>query len=388
MTGSPPPGGVIDLSNWWDPPNARWSFLHTREIMPSALVSRGAGPVWELPRDDRDLEGLRFELSGRTWSLQQIVDTTYIDGLMVLHRGHVVFERYIDGMGPRTRHICQSVSKSLTSTLAGVLIGDGLFDDATTVPDVIPELAGTCWDGCTIGHLLDMRAGVEFDESDYEDEDSGSWRGFRILGWMPPDRDDPDPAAYIAAMRNQGPHGGPFEYRSILTDVLGWAIERATGQRLADAFARRVWGPMGAADDADLLIGRGWFPLVDGGFCVTLPDLARFGLLHLRGGLSGERRVLPEGWTDRVTELDPDRASAFGETGWPDGAYYRDQWWVIDPARRVRSGFGIHGQQVLVHGDLDVVVARFSSQPRPSEEERVLLAQDAMLAIAEAVAGA
>jgi CubicO group peptidase (beta-lactamase class C family) len=288
-------------------------------------------------------------------------------------------------MGPRTRHLCQSVSKSLAAALAGVLIGDGRLELDATVPDVIEELRGTCWDGCTIEHLLDMRAGVAFDESDYEDPASESWRGFRALGWMPPLETDPSPTAYIASMRNQAPHGGDFEYRSILTDVLGWVIERATGEPFAEVFSREVWAPMGAAADADLLLGPAGFPLIDGGFCVTLADLARFGLLHLLGGLADGRRVLPEGWTDRLTSPDAERAAAFPaeRERMRRGSYYRDQWWVLQPERQIRSGFGIHGQQVLVSGEHDIVIARFSTQPRPLDEVLGPLAEDAMLALCD-----
>jgi CubicO group peptidase (beta-lactamase class C family) len=280
------------------------------------------------------------------------------------------------------------VSKSLTAASAGVVIGDGRLDLHATVPDVIDELRGTCWDGCTIEHLLDMRAGVAFDESDYEDPASESWRGFRALGWMPPLESDPSPTDYIAGMRNDTPHGDDFEYRSILTDVLGWVIERATGERFADVFSREVWAPMGAAADADLLLGPAGFPLVDGGFCVTLADLARFGLLHLTGGVADGRRVLPEGWTDRLTVPDPERAAAFpaDRERMPEGSYYRDQWWVLDPVRRIRSGFGIHGQQVLVHGEHGIVIARFSTQPRPIEDVLGPLAEEAMLALCDVLA--
>jgi CubicO group peptidase (beta-lactamase class C family) len=386
MRGSPPADDALVTSdNWWKAPYVRWSFLHTREVVPSALVSRGDGPNWELPRDDRDLLGTTLRLRDRDWSLREVLETTYVDGLMVVRSGRVIFEHYGDGMGPRTRHLCQSVSKSLAAALAGVLIGDGRLELDATVPDVIEELRGTCWDDCTIEHLLDMRAGVAFDESDYEDPASESWRGFRALGWMPPLETDPSPTAYIASMRNQAPHGGDFEYRSILTDVLGWVIERATGEPFAEVFSREVWAPMGAAADADLLLGPAGFPLVDGGFCVTLADLARFGLLHLLGGLADGRRVLPEGWTDRLTSPDAERAAAFPaeRERMRRGSYYRDQWWVLQPERQIRSGFGIHGQQVLVSGEHDIVIARFSTQPRPLDEVLGPLAEDAMLALCD-----
>lgn len=386
MAGSPPPSdAVVDFANWGTFPFLRWAFQHTREVVPTALVDRGDGPVWQLPSRPVDTGSFRLEHAGRSWTLDELVATTYVDGLMVVHEGAVVVERYANGMGPRSRHLLQSVSKSLTSTLAGVLWDDGRISDDLLVTDVIDELGGTVWDGCTVAHLLDMRGGVSFDESDYADEDSESWRGFRSVGWMPRRDDDPSPHEYIAQMGRQAPHGHEYEYRSILTDVLGWVIERVTGEPLAQVFATSVWQPMGAESDADLAVGPTGFALVDGGFCVTLGDLARYGLMHLHRGSADGRQVVSEAWVSRVVGPNPGLAALFDSEreGMPDSAYYRDKWWVIDPARGARSGFGIHGQQVLVDDQTRTVVARMSSQPQAVDRTLGGLAEAMCLALAD-----
>lgn len=391
MVGSPPTeDGTATFENWSEWPYLRWSMQHAREVVPTALVDRGDGPVWTLPRRARDASNWRLDHAGRSWTFDEIVATTYVDGLMVVHDGTVVLEHYANGMGPRTRHLCQSVSKSLTSALVGVLQDEGVLRDATLVTDVIEELSGTVWDGCTVAHLLDMRAGVSFDESDYADESSESWRGFRAIGWSTREDDDPTPHEYVASMRPQSRHGAEYEYRSILTDVLGWVVERATDRPFAQIFAERVWQPLGAEHDADLAVGPAGFALVDGGFCITLSDLARFGLLNLRRGDADGRRVLSSEWTGRVVGGNPDLSALFESEreGLPDDAYYRDQWWVTDPDRGARSGFGIHGQQVLVDDRTNSVVARFSSQPDAVDRTVGGLAEAACLALADWAAGA
>ena len=386
MVGSPPPpDAIVDFENWGTFPYLRWAFQHTREVVPTALVDRGDGPVWQLPSRPIDTDSFRLRHAGRTWTLQELIDTTYVDGLMVVHGGAVVVERYANGMGPRTRHLLQSVSKSLTSTLAGVLWDAGRLSDDLLVTDVIDELGGTVWDGCTVAHLLDMRGGVAFDESDYADEASESWRGFRAVGWLPRRDDDPSPHEYIATMSPQAPHGHEYEYRSILTDVLGWVIERITGEPLAQSFASSVWQPMGAQFDADLAVGPDGFALVDGGFCVTLGDLARYGLMHLERGMADGRRVVSDAWVARVVGHNADLATLFDSEreGMPETAYYRDKWWVLDPDRGARSGFGIHGQQVLVDDHSGTVVARMSSQPEAVDRRLGGLAEAMCLALAD-----
>lgn len=388
MQGSPPPADkTVTWDNWMEPDNVRWSFLHMRELTPTARISRGNGPVRDLPRDDRDLTGFSFPFAGRDWTLGEMIDTTYIDGLMVVHDGRVVLEHYADGMDAATTHICQSVSKSLGATMVPILVDRGQLDPDAAVVELLPELAGTCWEGATLQHLLDMRTGTNFDETDYEDQASESWRGFRALGWMPRLPDDPDPVTYIATMTNHGPHGEGFEYRSILSAMLGWICERVSGERFADLYSREIWSRIGAEHDADFMIGPGAFPLIDGGFCVTLRDLARFGLMHLELGRVGDDQIVPESWVRRVRGPNPELAEAFkaspdSEGARPD-AYYHDQWWVIDPATQTYSGYGINGQQLLIHPASQTVVARFSSWPHPWVDSYAAVADAGLLALCE-----
>lgn len=387
MTGSPPdPDKVVTYANWDKAPNQRWSFQHIRELTTTARVARGE-TVSPLPRDGRDLSRFSFRHRGTDHTLAGMMDETYVDGLMVVRDGAVVFEHYVEGMTPSSTHILQSVSKSFTATLTGVLVDQGRFELNATVPDHLEELRGTCWDGCAIQQLLDMRAGTAFDETDYEDENSESYRGFRMLGWLPRLPEDLMPADYIAQMKNDEEHGGNFEYRSILTDVLGWCMERATGRKLAELFSQEVWAPMGAAFDADFMLGPEGFPLADGGFCVTLQDLARFGLMCLQNGAIDGRQVVPAGWLGRLRVTDPELVDAFAGSpeapGFPKGAFYHDQWWVLNADAGIYSGYGINGQQVLVHHPSNTVVARLSSWPHPWVDEYAELADAGLLALCE-----
>jgi hypothetical protein len=380
---------AVTHANYDRAPNQPWSFLHMREIVPSTRIP-ASGNASPLPRDETDLSELSFTHADRTYTIAQMMEQTFVDGLMVLRKGKVVFERYRPGMKPATTHILQSVSKTLAATLTGILIEQGRFALETTVPDIIPELVGTCWDGCTIQHLLDMRSGTAFDESDYEDQDSESYRGFRILGWLPRLPDDPSPTEYIAQMHNNTPHGGDFEYRSICTDVLGWCMERATGEPFAELYTREVWEPMGGGE-ADFLVGPGNFPLTSGGFCVTLQDLALFGQMWLRDGVAKGNQIVPRWWIDRMRTADQELIAAFAAStegeGSPPQAFYHDQWWVSDAEAGIYAGSGIHGQQIRVHHPSNTVVARLSSWPRPWVKAYADLAEAGVLALCEAELG-
>ena len=364
---------TVSLANWQDPPFNRWAFQHVRELIPSARIP-GAGHVRPLPGAERQLGRLPFRANGAELTVDEFLDGSYTDGFLVVHRGHVVTERYFNGMRPETPHLLMSVSKSVTAAVAGILAGRGVLDPAAEVSTVVPELAGTSFAGATVQHLLDMRTGTRFNE-DYADLDADVRSYERVYLWRPPagGEDAADALGYFATLPNDGPHGGPFRYRSILTDVLAWVIERAAGERLHELISRELWQPMGAEFDAEITVDRYGNPMADGGVSATLRDLARFGLLYLRRGLAEDRQVVPAWWVDDTVRGAADGPRAFAEgderAGYPEGGHYRNCWWVRDPALPFYHGSGINGQGVFVHGPSQTVVAKLSTWPVAWSEE-------------------
>jgi CubicO group peptidase (beta-lactamase class C family) len=388
----PPPERLVTLANWQDPPFNRWGFRHVRDLIPTARIPRGDGPAWHLPRAERDLEGLRFRSRRRTLSVGTMLEATATDGFMILHRGHVIFERYLNGMTPDSPHLLMSVSKSVTSTVAGILVGRGALDPSALVPDVVPELAGTSFEGCTVQALLDMRAGTRFNE-DYDDPKAEVRVYEQVYLWRPRTsrRMPADATAYIRTLRNDGPHGGPFRYRSILTDVLAWVVERAGGARLPELISRELWQPMGAEFDAEITVDAHGNAMADGGICATLRDLARFGQLFLNDGRRGSRRIVPTAWIRDIVRGGADSAAAFAaspdhdeEIGdWRSAGHYRNKWWVPEPDVPIFMGLGINGQQILIDVPARLVMAKLSTWATALDASALRLAYDAARAIAD-----
>jgi CubicO group peptidase (beta-lactamase class C family) len=376
------PRGVTP-DNWIEGPFNRWGFLHVRELARTAVIPRGDGPVTELPYDLRDLDGVPVQ--GLTFA--DALEETYTDGICIVHDGRVVFERYADGVAPGDTHLLMSVSKSLTATLVGVLAGEGVLDPDADVSEYVGVLRGTAWEGCTIQHLLDMRAGTRFDEEDYGNPDSDGVLIDQISGYRThrhPDK-PADTYAWIEELDNDRAHGSAFKYRSILTDVLAWAAEEATGMRFAALFSDRIWSRIGAERDAEIIVDAAGFAAAEGGFCTTLRDLARFGLMHLQRGQIGGRRVVPAPWIERLLARDGELIGAFTPAslpGHPEG-FYHDCWWVWDGAAGIYSGYGINGQQLLVHHPSQTVIAKLSTWPRRWSDRLAALADAANVAVLE-----
>src|SRR5215469_5464008 len=292
MTGAPPfpPAERVTLANWQEPPFNRWAFQHVRELIPTARIARAsAGQPRPLPRAERDVLGFRFR------------------------------------------------SQDRELTVAGILAGRGGLDVSARVEEIVPDLGGTSFEGATVQDLLDMRAGTRFDES-YDNPEADVRTYERVYLWRPDDgRPRPEDAlGYFATLANDEPHGGPFRYRSILTDVLAWVIERAAGARLHQLIARELWQPMGAEFDAEITVDSRGNAMADGGICATLRDAARFGQLYLHRGQREGTEVVPAWWVDDTVRGAPDGPDAFLAggglpPGYPAGPHYRNCWWVDDP---------------------------------------------------------
>jgi hypothetical protein len=389
----PPPDRLVTLENWMFPPFNRWGLQHVGELVPLAPVRRG-DDVWQLPEAGRDLGGVSFEVDGEPWTIDEMLGAIATDGICVLHEGSVVWERYLNGMDVRSRHLCFSVTKSITATLAGILLGPGALDPDGLVVDLIPELTGTPWEGATVRHLLDMRAGIRWDEA-YEDR-SGDVASYRhAIGWWPRPRAGAPADAYdlLARLEADRPHGGAFEYRTPLTAMLGWVCERAGGDRLPALLSRELWQPLGAENDAAIAVDPHGNAVAGSGFNTTVRDLARFGELWRLGGRTPDgRQLVPEAWVRDTLVGGPDSREAFAaqpdgpDPEWPDG-FYRNKWWVLDPSRPLFSAIGIHGQFATIDGGAGLVVAMFSSRAVADDDGGFRLFMAGVRAIGEALGG-
>ena len=376
----------VTSKNWIDAPYNRWGFLHVRELTRTARIGRGDGPVFDLPRSEQDLVSFVFTAEGRERVLAEWLEATYTDGFLVIQDGQVVFEHYAEGMVPSDTHLLMSCSKSLTSVLCGVLAGQGVLRTEDLVTAHVPELRGTSWDGCTVQHLLDMRAGTHWDYEvdEYTILDASDYRT-HSRNDIPADTEE-----WIRTIGNMHEHGGPFHYTSLTTDVLGRVLERAAGTRFPELFSGEVWSKIAAEQDADLMLDASGFPLVEGGFCSTLRDFARFGLMCLQGGEIDGERVVPSEWLGRLLVRDQGLIDAYAKAPefdptTPD-AFYHDCWWVWDAERGIYQASGMNGQTLLVHHPSRAVVAKLSSFPGALDDDLFALQDAGIAALCESLA--
>jgi len=376
---------AVDSRNWLGPPHNRLGFVRVAELARTERVSRGEGPVAELPRAERELDSFAFEFEGTRVSWTSMLAETFTDGLLVIHDGVVLFERYAGAMTPDDPHLLMSVSKSIASALCGIYVQRGLLDPDDLVVEHLTELRDTAWRGCTIQHLLDMRTGTRWS---YERDEIDL---FDVSGYRMTDRSDlpPDTAAWIRSIDNSHRHGGPFRYVSLANDVLGWVLERVGGERLSVLLSRDLWSAIGAERDAALIVDAAGFPVIEGGLCATLRDLGRFGRLCLEEGRVAGRELVPADWLGRLRLVDRSLVDAFA--GAPEfdparpEAFYHDQWWIDDARRGVYAGLGIFGQVLWIHHPSRTVIAKLSSQPVAEDARMWALQRAGLMALCESL---
>ncbi|HEY5762899.1 MAG TPA: serine hydrolase domain-containing protein, partial [Rhodocyclaceae bacterium] len=180
MVGSPPPAEKtlrFDDGSYFRFPAMRWSVANFRQLMPTVNVSRGLGESSALEQRLRpEIDAIRFVPLGggepMTWA--QSLLANYTDGIIVLHRGSVVFERYFGVLKPEGQHGAMSVTKTFVGTLAALLASEGAFDPTRTVAHYVPELSASAFGNATVRQLMDMTTGIRFSEN-YADPKAEVW---------------------------------------------------------------------------------------------------------------------------------------------------------------------------------------------------------------------
>ena len=388
----------LTVDNWlWDMHGTR-SLQRLDEFRPLGTISRGTGPVRELSSAPRELGHLELvDRTGSVITLDQHLASSFTEGLLVIQDGAVVYERYLNGLQPDTRHLLASVTKSVTATALGVEIGKGTLRIDDRVADIAPEFVGTSVEDATVAQLIDMTVGTAFSEVHDEladpTQESDLMRFFRQTGTMP--LGDAAPVGVLGLFRELGqayPHGDHFEYRTPLTCVVGRILEVVTGRPYIDVVSDDVWSRIGAEHDAGIVIDVGGFPFAGGGMTATLRDVARYGLAHLDDGVVDGHPVIPADWIASTRDGTDDTRRAFAacpqltEADLAAWAEYRNAFWIVEPGR-IYEALGLFGQVCRINTETNTVIARFSAQPMDQRAEIGYETYRAHAAIEAALAG-
>ncbi|MCY7305217.1 MAG: beta-lactamase family protein [Rhodoferax sp.] len=398
MQGSPPaPDKRIRFADdrFFGFPQIRWTLSHMRELVPTASVWRGSSAASALGApsggDGAAIDTLEFvDLQGRRRQWAQALPDVYTDGIVVLHRGRLVYERYFGALQAHMLHNCFSITKSVAATLAATLVHEGVLDEDQTIAHYLPEMAASAYADATLRQVMDMQIGLQYSEL-YSDPQAAFWDYARAAGLRSQPHGYAGPTsihAFLVGLQKEGAHGAAFAYKTVNTEVMCWLLQRVAGVQLSALLSQRIWSLMGCEEDACFTVDPVGTAMGGAGLCTSLRDMARFGELMRNEGARGSQQLVPSAVVADIRRgADPAKFAKAGY-GLLGGYSYRNMWWVTHNEHAAFEGRGIHGQRLYVAPGAEMVVARFASHPIAASAANDPITMPALQALGRMLKGA
>ena len=263
---------------WNHSPYRRYSFQNFSKIFRYGLTFRSAAVMELIPAEDPKI--------GQLDSVRQLVEHPFFNGLCVVNGNRILFERYARDFSPQHLHSIQSISKTMVHLLIGQLLAQGKIKLSDKITDFVPEVAKG-YGQATIQQTLDMDVENDYSEN-FADNDAEYYYHEEAMGWrLPLDLANEDTQRkFLPRIENTGKYpASPFvKYKDANTEVLIWLIERVSGKPLRNHLADII-DAAGIESHFAMSCDRDGVPVMDGGGCFTLRDLARYGTIFTRGGV-------------------------------------------------------------------------------------------------------
>ncbi len=305
------------------------------------------GGDWEVSTPAK--EGLDPMLVAELYYDAEGLETLY--GLLVIRHGHLVAERYFNGASVEKKGLLQSVTKSYTSALTGIALEEGHFSSLDQkMVDFFPEFSAKSYDRrkdkITIRHMLQMRGGFPWEETD-----SAYWQALMSGDYVP----------LIVEFPLKADPGSEFNYSNLTSNWLGILLSRACKTDLKSFGEKYLFSPIGVQAGDWKKDWDGYY-IGCGELQFTARDMARFGLLYLNGGEFNGEQVVPTSWVreslnnySRDAWITKDKVNRVGP-------YFRElgygyQWWSATVGKHhVDFAWGHGGQLIALLDDLDMII--------------------------------
>jgi CubicO group peptidase (beta-lactamase class C family) len=267
-----------------------------------------------------------------------------IRGIFIVRNGYLVADVYFHPFQRDTWHIIQSCTKSITSSLVGIAIGNGYIDSVNVpalalVPDVTPQHLDENKRDMTLAHLLMMGAGL-----DTRDSYLHRWQGLNEM------TASSDWVRYVLDLPMKAEPGTRFEYSNGVAYTLGAITHQAVGKDLLDFAGEHLFGPLGINavewPKGPQGVRLGWT-----GIRMKPLDLAKIGLLYLNRGSWNDRRIISPAWIEAATSSQIHAGTLTANYGY--------QWWIDESGCYAALGYG--GQYLVVCPEHNLVVTIVSA---------------------------
>ncbi|MBA3276688.1 MAG: serine hydrolase [Chloroflexia bacterium] len=299
-------------------------------------------PVESTDWPEGDLASLGFDPALGETLVAALPDFPAVTGVCVVRSGQLAFEHYRGGYDAGTLVNIRSVTKSVTSTLVGIALERGDFDDidltvADLIPDRIPLDADPAVADITMHSFLSMSSGLWWDTHD-------DWPMLlEAENWVENTLRQP-----IVADQ-----GTDFIYNTGGSHLIGVMLAAVLDRPLEEYADEFLFQPLGIQRGDWMRSPQGE---VNGGSGLELlpRDMAKLGRLLMDGGQWNGTRLLPDDYAAAATTEQSEGESV---TGGNIGVPYGFQWWITGATGyEAFFGLGFGGQYIYVVPDLDLVV--------------------------------
>lgn len=359
----------------WPPVPQPLELTRSEESPPGYLPRPRQAYAYAQPERLRDgwrtrrAQSVGFDEAALTAFVQRIIDSdpaaqrpNLIHSILVARRGRLVLEEYFHGYDRDTPHDLRSAGKTFASLLLGVAMREGVdIGPETRIYEMLGH-PGRNDDprrsNITLAHLMTHTSGLDCD-----DNNEGSPGN---EGAMQGQSEQPDWWRFTLDLPMAHAPGERYAYCTAGMNLVGAALQAATGESVIDLFDRRVARPL----DFGLYhwnltpTGEGY---LGGGVYMRPRDLAKIGQLYLNGGVWNGRRIVDRAWVQRstaaqveineaTTGMDAARFAAIATRGADGFAWHR--YGVRVGERRVESyeASGNGGQLLIVVPEYELVV--------------------------------
>lgn len=263
---------------------------------------------------------------------------------LMIKDGYLIREHYFRYYDKDDWHAIYSCTKSITSTLIGIAIDQGFLQLNDTVLDFFPEKSFEKVDdwkkSLTVENLLEMRAGITWDESSlpYTNSQNDYVQLLQSKDWV----------KYLLDRQMAAEPGTIFVYNSGASHVLSAIIQQITNMTTL-AFAKQyLFTPLNITD---FLWEKSPQNIVNGGAFLYLKprDMAKFGYLFLNNGTWDGEVIVSSKWVQQAAYQYKQLNEYIG---------YGFQWWITPS---IGSYFayqarGYQGQWICCIPELDLLV--------------------------------
>jgi CubicO group peptidase (beta-lactamase class C family) len=350
-------------------------FSHLENYLPTILIEKGSNKTKELPENISSTLGqeiLTSKFFEKETSLDQICGEKQINGVIVLHKGEIVYEKYPE-MDLSDRHFLGSVSKSFIGTVIAQLADEKKLNEQDPIGKHLPEFQGKPLENVSIENLLRMASGINCREHvenrvSFTDPNHCFYKLLQHSEYFPmPDSGFEE--SFMELLANSGEHepaGQTYDYTSANSVILTAIAESVSSQPFHELVQNYIWSKIGAEDDARVTLSRTGVSGSYGTILMRLRDLARYGLAFTDDATA---KIASERYLSQLRTGDKELFWSEGGTGqrlWGkffegQGPNFQSYHWDVVFEDGDFTMFGLGGQCVYISPAKRLVIACFSA---------------------------